>query len=119
MTEAMTNEELYIIQKMGRKNPFKVPEGYFDSFADQLMQQLPEEAPRRRALLVRIRPLLYAAAACVLLAVICVSIYNTSFGEQPVVAQVAENESNETYIDEAADYAMVDNYEIYACLMNE
>ena len=26
MTEAMTNEELYIIQKMGRKNPFKVPE---------------------------------------------------------------------------------------------
>ena len=115
----MNNEELYIIEKMGRKNPFKVPEGYFDSFADNFMKQLPEETPTRNAILVKMRPLIYAVAACFLIAVICVSIYNTSIGEQPVMAQSSDVDSNESYFEEAADYAMVDNHEIYACLMNE
>ena len=64
------NEEKYIEERVGKRNPFQVPEGYFDSFADRMMQQLPERpvsveaSPkvRKPALTVRMRPWLYAAA---------------------------------------------------------
>ena len=45
-------KEDYLLSKCGRENPFKVPEGYFDQFTDDLMAKLPErtfdeEAPRK------------------------------------------------------------------------
>ena len=44
----------------------------------------------------------------------------TYYFQQPMEAQpsVASTETNtdNTYIDEVADYAMIDNAEIYACL---
>ena len=59
------NEEKYIEEQVGRRNPFTVPEGYFDTFADQLMASLPERQPRTKY--VWLRPLRYAAAVvCVL-----------------------------------------------------
>ena len=54
------NEEKYIEEQVGRRNPFTVPEGYFDTFADQLMASLPERQPRAKQ--VWLRPLRYAAA---------------------------------------------------------
>ena len=55
----MTNEEKIIQEKLGNQNPFRVPEGYFDSFADQLMSQIPEtkrevEQPVHKATKVRL-----------------------------------------------------------------
>ena len=38
----MTNEEKFIIESLGKENPFRVPEGYFDHFAEQFMNELPE-----------------------------------------------------------------------------
>ena len=38
----MDREELFLKQKFGNERPFRVPEGYFDSFADNLMKELPE-----------------------------------------------------------------------------
>ena len=59
------NEEKYIEEKVGRRNPFTVPEGYFDTFADQLMASLPERQPRAKH--VWMLPMRYAAAVvCVL-----------------------------------------------------
>ena len=43
----MMNEELYIKSRMGDKNPFRVPEGYFDNFAADLMQKLPRKGEAR------------------------------------------------------------------------
>lgn len=37
------NEELDIIKKCGKENPFKVPEGYFENFTSNLMAQLQTE----------------------------------------------------------------------------
>ena len=54
------NEEKYIEEKVGRRNPFTVPEGYFDTFADQLMASLPERQPRAKH--VWMLPMRYAAA---------------------------------------------------------
>ena len=35
----MDREELFLKQKFGNERPFRVPEGYFDSFADNLMKE--------------------------------------------------------------------------------
>jgi hypothetical protein len=120
----MTNEEQYIRQQMGTKNPFRVPEGYFDQFATELMKQLPQEEncmPKARQipLMQRLRPLLYVAA-CLLIGIISVSIYFSSSDAEDNAAQMANaSEATDTYFDEATEYAMVDNTDIYACLMND
>ena len=36
-------EEDKIHQILGTENPFRVPDGYFDHFASELMSQLPEK----------------------------------------------------------------------------
>ena len=50
---------------MGR-NPFKVPDGYFEGFTERMMNQLPEkqvERPTVISLYDRVKPWLYMAAA--------------------------------------------------------
>jgi hypothetical protein len=37
------NEEQYLINKAGKENPFRVPEGYFDSLASQVMSRVDAE----------------------------------------------------------------------------
>jgi len=41
-------EEKYLIEKVGRENPFRVPEGYFDTLSSQIMAKVEAEgvAPR-------------------------------------------------------------------------
>ena len=65
-------EEKYLIEKVGRENPFRVPEGYFDTLSSQIMAKVDAEgvAPRdikagkeKRAKVLWLRPVLYAAAS--------------------------------------------------------
>ena len=37
------NEEQYLIEKVGKENPFRVPEGYFDTLASQVMSRIDAE----------------------------------------------------------------------------
>ena len=70
------NDELYLKQRVGNRNPFRVPEGYFEQLTEQVMQQLPaREQPIgqpfvhtsvSKAKKVQMRPWLYAAACSVL-----------------------------------------------------
>lgn len=112
------SDEKYIEERVGRRNPYQVPEGYFDAFASQLMQQLPERPVKARQ--VRMRRSLYIAAACI--AVLFISGAAWLFMSQPEtqpqtpVQMAAQQESMEESIDEAADYMMLDNHEIYALL---
>lgn len=122
------NEEKYIEERVGKRNPFQVPEGYFDSFADRMMQQLPERpvsveaSPkvRKPALTVRMRLWLYAAA-CALVLVVSVWMWqsapDTNVATQPAAQLAAQQEQtvDETF-DEAADYMMLDNQDIYTYL---
>jgi hypothetical protein len=53
------------LNEIGKTNPFKVPEGYFERFSEGLMSQLPEhtvEEPKVFSLWERIRPWTYMAA---------------------------------------------------------
>lgn len=79
----MKNEERYIRNKMGDANPFRVPDGYFDSFPSRIMEQLSEreavEIPMRRSFVSRFRGIMYAAA-CILLAVFGTVVYINESG---------------------------------------
>jgi len=122
------NEEKYIEEKLGKRNPFLVPDGYFDSFADRLMQQLPERpvhdeaSPevRKPARMVQMRRWLYAAACAVVLVVgawVWQSLPDAEVATQPA-AQLAvqQEQASDAAFDETADYLMLDNQDIYVYL---
>lgn len=102
----MIQEEQYLKESVGHKQCFKVPEGYFDQLTAQVMQQLPEQQQAHR---VHLRPWLYAAACSVAVLLMGVTYY---FHEQSSDEAVADS----SYYEEVADYAMIDNVDIYACI---
>lgn len=128
------NEELDIIKKCGKENPFKVPEGYFEDFTSNLMAQLQtEEATMVEAGLAepritpwqRIKPWIYLAAMFIGM-IVCVRVV---LGEQPTTP--AENIGNITALDfdlsdfeemsdedlaSVVEYTMMDNYTLYQYL---
>ena len=131
----MMNEEEYLNSKMGKHNPFTVPEGYFEQLTQQVMDKIPQAVttemkpvrkPARTAAMKRLRPWLYAAA-CICVGVFIAAIAFNDRSEvtapQSLSAQIAANDQadysyySDSYIDEEANYAMIDNQEIYACLM--
>ena len=123
-------EEKYLIEKVGRENPFRVPEGYFDTLTSQIMAKVDAEGveardiktgKEKRAQTVWLRPVLYAAASVCALFISVVAYQN--YSEQGVAAPaqnvVANNQTmTDDYFDEAADYVMLDNQDIYACLLD-
>lgn len=128
------NEELEIIKKCGKGNPFKVPEGYFEDFASNLMAQLPtkeemtveaELAEPRITPWQRIKPWIYLAAMFIG-TIVCVRVV---LGEHPNGA--ANNVSHITASDfslsdfeqmsdeelaSVVEYTMMDNYTLYQYL---
>lgn len=112
------NEDKYIEERVGKRNPFLVPDGYFDQFADQLMATLPERKSRAKS--KWLRPFFYAAASiCALL--ICTGVYLTKSGDSSVqetamVTSVPQQDAADAAFEEAADYMMLDNHDIYTYL---
>ena len=88
------NEEKYIEEQVGRRNPFTVPEGYLMRYA--------------------------AALVCVLAmgAMAWFALSSSPDVHQPLQVEAVQV-SGDAAFDEAADYAMIDNYDIYACLSEE
>lgn len=111
-------EEKYIEELVGKRSPFVVPEDYFEQLTDRVMQSLPDRRPRAKR--VWLRPVFYAAASiCALF--VCAAVWlswpDASQQEQKEVAEVVQQQqSDETFFDAAADYMMLDNHDIYACL---
>jgi hypothetical protein len=59
------NKKVNPLEEIGNKNPFKVPEGYFESLSGHIVSQLPErmdESPRPITLWQRVQPWMYMAA---------------------------------------------------------
>ena len=111
----MMNEELYIKNRLGDRNPFRVPEGYFDSLTAEVMEKLPEEP--RKGILVRLRPWMYAAA-CLVAVLFTATLYLMSPEASGQMA-TAETTTTDTYVEDVADYVMADNNDIYACLAGD
>lgn len=119
----MIKEEKYLVDRFGKKQPFSVPEGYFDQFASQFMENLPER--EEEAVVVRLDShsrwstiRRWSVAACLAVALAGVGMWAFQ-GESSKAtgaadaSQFAASNYN-TAIDQAADYAMMDNGDIYA-----
>jgi hypothetical protein len=111
------NEEKYIEERVGKRNPFRVPDGYFDQLPEQLMTSLPERQPKAKS--IWLRPVLYAAASvCALL--ICTGVYfvqsDKSKPETAMVTTAPQQDPVDSSFDEAVDYLMMDNHDIYTYL---
>lgn len=116
-------------EMFGRENSFKVPENYFETLADNIISQLPEESSARVVKMsvwkkYRVHLL---AAACVLSVLFSAGIY-VSVKENTKEAQVFDKtrvEVAETTIeaedafDEMADYVMIDKEDMYAYISGE
>lgn len=114
----MENDELYILNKCGKQNPFKVPDGYFDNLSAELMCHA-EAAPKTVPLWQRYR--LYVAAACVLMVVAGVATYfgfsSAEPATNPTIAATANvANSDEAESEEYAEFTMLDNDDIYSIL---
>lgn len=132
-------EEHILKATLGTRNHFQVPEGYFDELVSKVMASIPESQPvvemqvehisqRARILSLWQNTMLrkVTAVACVALLLGGVSVgVGTSLSSrndaQHVFGQnytpVAQTEDSS--FDEAADYTMLDNQEIYASLLSE
>lgn len=116
----------FIRDKIGRKEPFCVPEHYFEDFAQRLMDELPDrskrqESPEVRVIMPRWRLWFATAAAVCSLAAGGVWFYQHRYtsSERAAATMVrtasasyssADRES--VYIEEMLDYALVENSEI-------
>ena len=125
-------EEKFLIERVGKENPFRVPEGYFDTLTSQIMAKVEAEGveardlkttgKEKRAKTVWLRPVLYAAASvCALfISVVAYQSYSDQGVAAPAQNVVATNQMMmDEYFDEAADYVMIDNQDIYACLVSD
>lgn len=113
-------EEDKILNKIGTENPFRVPEGYFESFTSEVMNRLPEkEKPaitqREPTRWERVRPWLYMAAMFIGAAMI---IRVASSDRTPAADRMAvdDTENEIEYINMAVENSMLDDYSLYVYL---
>lgn len=124
-------EEQALLQRFGRQNYFTVPEGYFEGFTSRMMSLLDEEQARQafntdekpRAKVRSLTWRRYAVAASIAAVVVGGAVWLVQpspnvaaqhFASTPAVA--ASSATVDHNIDQMADYAMLDNQDIYTYL---
>ena len=117
-------EEDILLKKLAKENSFKVPDGYSENLASEVMNKLPEKEKvvfkeEPVSTWTRLKPLLYMAAMFVGAALI---IRVASTGHKPVtvdevaVTEVDTEVISDEMIDVALDRAMLDDYSLYVYL---
>ena len=112
-----------------RQNPFKVPEGYFDTLNTRIMENVARQASTEeksgkpaQAKNVRMHVLRWAAAcACILVIGVSAVLFtfkDTDTSEVPATAQQSFFTSDDAF-NQAADYTMLDNHDMYQMLAEE
>lgn len=121
----MTNDNAFIQEKFGKKQPFKVPAGYFEQFPEQMMSKLPDEGAKVLGMNVR-KPWKWAAglavAACFggLIFYLGNSPGNSVDNTNSFAAIPSKNTQIDNEFDDMVDYAMMDVGDIYyACAMDD
>ena len=119
-------EEDKILRTLGTENPFRVPEGYFESFTPDLMSRLPEKEKsdiyREPTTWEKIRPWIYMAAMFVGAALIIRVASSRGDGtdeDASVWADETDTEMEYEYIDAVIDKSMLDDYSLYVYLTDE
>lgn len=108
----MTEKELE--KKFGKQNPFTVPEGYFEMLNQEVMAKVRMTKKQKSAKTIWFKAIA-ACAACVCVAVFVLS----SLFNQNVNQDIAKAQISDTYVDDAVEYAMLDNGDLYAMMEEE
>lgn len=110
-----------ILRKVGTKNPFRVPDHYFEDFTQGLMNKLPEKEPipsmPEPSLWQRVKPWVYMTAMfCGIMLSVRVFVGNPKENEFPEIGQVeAESLTDEDW-EIMVDRIMMDDYTLYQYL---
>lgn len=102
-----TKEEMKLHELGANKNPFRVPEGYFENFNERLAARLPQQEQKAKTIRLMPRVWRYAAAVVVILGV-SLALFLNHDKHETIVAETTQEE----YYNEALDYIMVGNMEI-------
>ncbi len=122
--EKLMKEEDKLLKKLGTENPFRVPEGYFESFTSDLMSRLPEKEKtdvfREPTTWEKVRPWLYMAAMFVGAALI-IRVASTGEAVSEIRQQAAADDADVEleYISTAIENTMMDDYSLYVYLTDE
>jgi hypothetical protein len=114
-------KEEQIKARYGNGNPFKTPDGYFESLSDRIMAQIPDNEvvmTRHR----KNRTWMYVAAAfCVLLVSgsLLVTYFSTNNSRPTDLAQTQDSLESPTYIEDMVDYALISDAMIYYEYMSD
>lgn len=124
--EKLMKEEDKLLKKIGTENPFRVPEGYFESFTSDLMSRLPEkektDVHREPTTWEKVRPWLYMAAMFIgaaLIIRVASPGETVSNGQQQQQIAADESDIEMEYIRTAIENTMMDDYSLYVYLSDE
>jgi len=142
----MMNEEKKINDIFGKENHFKVPEGYFDNFAEQMMAKIPEqeidtpeetdrELQENKAKFVHLSlwrrlPLRKIAAVLAVTAMLGGGVlyqlqqaekkhHAMAHNETPATESSHVTDGEDVAFEQMADYTMMDSQDFYAQLVAE
>ena len=111
------------LDKIKGENPFIVPEDYFSTLTDQIMEGLPtkssvEESIKNQpvSLWDKVKPLAYLAAIFIGAALIVRVLINTKTEEYDYISQINVEEVSDEFIDETIEGAFLDNYDMHVYL---
>ncbi len=112
-------EEDTLLRKHAARNPFTVPEGYFDSFSKELMSRLPEKEPanaKEVSTWQRIKPWLYAAAMLCGVVFGAKVLTGTSEQDLPLFTTAETEQFSDEHLESIMDKTMMDDYTLYQYL---
>lgn len=123
----MSIEEKKIKRMFGHEKPFHVPDGYFDNLTNDIMSNLPnEEVGLVNSSVVKHNRILSLRKAILAAACLLCAIFSTGTllkrgtanvanrAQAGHVERVSGTTNNSIYLNQAADYSMIDNEDIYA-----
>lgn len=110
-----------ILRKVGTKNPFRVPDHYFEDFTQELMNKLPEKEPMPSmseiTLWQRVKPWIYMTAMfCGIMLSVKIFVGNPTKDEFPTISQGDIENMPDADWEIMIDRIMMDDYTLYQYL---
>lgn len=125
-------KDIFDVKELG-KNPFQVPDGYFDSLESRIMRNVSQQEkkedsrqPSKWSRIVSMRPMRWAAA-CIGVTAVCATAYFCNIdNSEGMMSNTSETQTESTLnynsndaFNQAADYTMLDSHDMYMMLADE
>lgn len=117
-------EDTELKNRIGKDNPFKVPDGYFENLVPEIMKQLPETEvyeAKEISLWERVKPWVYMVAMfCGIMFGLRVMMKGQTVHSENEMENISSADSiqgiPDEYIDPILDQTMMDDYTLYMYL---